>query len=175
MNCNFWFLFRYILLGEFVSWHTEYKATHGMSNIKLASRCLRRIMSMNNDQALDKELKENMPAVRELWKRRWGFVIPDFSTWFLEGFFKNSCMTTGTVGCWKWWTKRPAYLSNGSALSLNCPLFLGFSFSVNVPKCGYVVFLGKYRLCANNLLIFYITLWDNLFRLTSPVSQPPTR
>jgi hypothetical protein len=37
-----------------------------MSSIKLASRCLRRMMSMNNDQALDKELKEKMLAVREL-------------------------------------------------------------------------------------------------------------
>jgi len=39
---------------------------HGTSNIKLASRCLRRKMSLNNDQALDKELKEHMLAVREL-------------------------------------------------------------------------------------------------------------
>ena len=37
-----------------------------MSNIKLASKFLRRMMTMNNDQALDKELKGNMLAVREL-------------------------------------------------------------------------------------------------------------
>lgn len=123
---------------------------------------------MNYDQALDKELKENMLAVCELWKRRWSFVTPGFSTWFLEDFFKNSCITTSIVGCWKWWSKRPAYVSSGSALPLNVRLFLSFSFLVNVPKCRYVVFLGKYRLCANTVLIFtlrYGTIWIDWLRL----------
>jgi hypothetical protein len=38
---------------------------HGISTIKLASRFRRRRMLMKSDQALDKELKENMLAVSE--------------------------------------------------------------------------------------------------------------
>jgi len=49
-----------------VNLYTECKEMHGMSNIILASRCLRKMMSMNNDQALYNELEENMLAAREL-------------------------------------------------------------------------------------------------------------
>jgi hypothetical protein len=54
-------------------------------------------------------------------------------------------------------------------------LFLGFSFSVNVTKCRYVEFHGKYRLCAKTLLIFTLCYGTGQFDSNNfALSQPLT-
>ena len=90
----------------------------GLDWFRLASRFLSTLTGKSSQQ---------QQPDRELWDGYllWGdsegdevFVPPDFSAWFLQVIFSDSCIVTCTARHWRWWSRWPTYRAEG-----NCSLF----------------------------------------------------
>lgn len=67
------------------------------------------------------------------------FLSPEFSAWFLQVIFRDSCIIIiiiiiRTVGNCRWWSRWSSWSSMGNASSLNCYFFSNVIVSIILPN-----------------------------------------
>jgi hypothetical protein len=127
-------------LWGFRRWHW------GSASLNFASKCFRTLTATKGEpRRLDNDYEEvcllwwNSVDAQEI------FTLPDFSVWFLQAIFRDSCLATCIV--WHWvWHCRPAYNSTARPSSLNfhvCQTFIFIFCKTNVYRGVHRVLVGK--------------------------------
>jgi len=102
--------------------------------MSLGFRRLGALTGTSSEQQLDRELGVFLLACLiwgGFWRRRL-FVWPNLSSWFLPFRLLGTNSSPAVLSdTWTWWSKWPAYSSEGSAFCWNYHLFVRFRIFVS--------------------------------------------